>query len=113
VFVKGGKLVYAYNFLGISPEQRVEADAPSSGTHIVGVEFTKETTGEHHEPHGPLRIFVDDEMVAEGEIRELRRATACAARGCASATTAATRSRATTSRNSSSQAARSSRSSST
>ena len=25
--------------------------------------------GEHHEPHGPLKLFVDDEVVAEDEIR--------------------------------------------
>ena len=69
LFVKDGKLTYAYNFLGIPPEQRIVADAPTSGTHIVGIEFTKERTGEHHEPHGPLKLFVDDEVVAEEEIR--------------------------------------------
>jgi hypothetical protein len=69
LFVKDGKLQYVYNFLGIPPEQRIVADAPTSGTHVVGVEFTKERAGEHHEPHGPLRLYVDDEVVAEDEIR--------------------------------------------
>ncbi len=54
LFVKDGKLTYVYNFLGIPPEQKVVADAPTDGTHIVGVEFTKERMGEHHEPYGPL-----------------------------------------------------------
>ena len=71
LFVKDGKLTYTYNFLGIPPEQRIVADAPTSGTHIVGIEFTKERTGEHHEPHGPLKLFVDDEVVAEDEIRTI------------------------------------------
>jgi hypothetical protein len=50
-------------------EREIVADAPTSGTHVVGVEFTKERAGEHHEPHGPLKLYVDDEVVAEDEIR--------------------------------------------
>ena len=69
LFVKDGKLVYAYNFLGIPPEQQIVTDAPSSGTHVVGVEFTKERMGDYHEPHGPLKLYVGDEVAAEGEIR--------------------------------------------
>jgi hypothetical protein len=60
LFVKDGKLTYVYKFLGIPPEQRLVSDAPTSGTHIVGVEFTKQAMGEHHEPHGPLKLYVDD-----------------------------------------------------
>jgi arylsulfatase A-like enzyme len=71
LFVKDGKLQYVYNFLGIPPEQTIVADAPTSGTHIIGVEFAKERTGEHHEPHGPLRLYIDDELVAEDEIRTI------------------------------------------
>jgi arylsulfatase A-like enzyme len=71
LFVRDGKLHYVYNFLGIPPEQEIVADAPTSGTHVVGVEFAKERAGEHHEPHGPLKLHVDDEVVAEGEIRTI------------------------------------------
>ena len=71
LFVKDGKLLFTYNFLGIPPEQRIEADIPSPGKHVVGVEFTKERMGEHHEGHGPLELHVDDEVVAEGEIRTI------------------------------------------
>jgi hypothetical protein len=42
LFVKNGKLVFTYNFLGIPPEQRLVCDAPKSGTHIVGVDFAKQ-----------------------------------------------------------------------
>jgi hypothetical protein len=69
LFVKDAKLQYVYNFLGIPPEQKVVADAPTSGTHVIGVEFTKERAGEHREPHGPLRLYVDEQVVAEAEIR--------------------------------------------
>jgi hypothetical protein len=71
LFVKDGKLTYVYNFLGIPPEQRLVADAPTSGTHVVGAEFTKERAGEHHEPHGPLKLHVDDQVVAEDEMRTI------------------------------------------
>ena len=63
LFVHEGQLVYAYNFLGIPPEVRVTGAAPTSGRHVVGVEFTKERMGEHrcgvharhHRPSPPRR----------------------------------------------------------
>jgi arylsulfatase A-like enzyme len=71
LFVKDGKLTYVYNFLGIPPEQRIVADAPISGTHVVGIEFTKERMGEHHEAYGPLKIHVDGQVVASEQIRTM------------------------------------------
>jgi arylsulfatase len=71
LFVKGGTLTYAYNFLGIPPEQRISAPAPRSGRHIVGVEFTKERTGEHYEIIGTAKLHIDDTVVAEQEIRTI------------------------------------------
>ena len=53
LIVKDNRLSYIYNFLGIPPEKVISASAPTSGSHIVGVEFTKERVGEHHEPIGP------------------------------------------------------------
>jgi len=69
LFVKDGAVTYAYNFLGIPPENRVSAPAPTSGRHIIGVDFAKERTGEYREGIGPLRLWIDDQMVAEQEIR--------------------------------------------
>jgi arylsulfatase len=71
LFVKDGSLHYVYNFIGIPPEQRISAPAPNSGRHIVGVEFTKERQGERRESHGPLKLHIDDEVVAEEEIRTM------------------------------------------
>jgi arylsulfatase A-like enzyme len=71
LFVKDGKLTYAYNFLGVPPEQRLSADAPTSGTHIVGVDFRKERMGDNHEPIGTMKLYVDDEVVGEGEFRTI------------------------------------------
>jgi hypothetical protein len=36
MFVKGGKLFFVYNFLGISPEQRLTCDAPALGKQSSG-----------------------------------------------------------------------------
>jgi hypothetical protein len=45
MFVKGGKLVFVYNFFGIPPEQRVSCPEPELGKHVVAVEFVKEKIG--------------------------------------------------------------------
>jgi hypothetical protein len=67
----GGFTHSVYNFLGIPPEQSLVSEAPTSGTHVVGVEFTKERAGEYHEPHGPMKLYVDDQVVAEDEMRTI------------------------------------------
>jgi len=69
LYVKDGQLTYVYNFLGIPPENVVQAPAPTSGRHLVGVSFTKEGMGEYREGVGPLALYIDDEQVAEMRIR--------------------------------------------
>ncbi|WP_273028411.1 arylsulfatase [Massilia timonae] len=71
LYVKNGKLIYVYNFLGIPPEQRLVGDAPRSGKHVVGVEFIKERMGEYKESYGPARLYVDERIVAEAPIRTM------------------------------------------
>ncbi|QDP97251.1 arylsulfatase [Microlunatus elymi] len=69
LFIKDGQLSYAYNFLGIPPEDRISAPVPTSGRHILGVEFVKEGTGQFREGTGPLRLYIDDQQVGEQQIR--------------------------------------------
>jgi arylsulfatase len=69
LFVKDGRLTYAFNFLGIPPEQRITAPAPRSGRHIVGVDFTKEGMDEHHQPRGTAKLYIDEGVVAEGKLQ--------------------------------------------
>ena len=71
VYVKDGKLHYTYNFLGIPPEQKLVGDAPTSGRHLVGVEFSKERAGEHGESYGPATLYVDETAIDGGEIRTM------------------------------------------
>jgi arylsulfatase len=71
LFVHQGKVHYLYNFLGIPPVQELIGDAPTDGRHIVGVDFTKERMGQYHESYGPATLYVDDQIVAQAEIRTM------------------------------------------
>jgi arylsulfatase len=69
LFLKDQKLWYVYNFLGIPPEQQFVSGKLDVGRHVLGMEFTKERTGEHGEAHGTTTLHVDGEAVAEGPMR--------------------------------------------
>jgi arylsulfatase len=66
LFVKDHRLWYAYNFLGIPPEQQVTSpDEITVGPHVLGAEFAKESVGEHGEAIGTVTLYVDDVAVAK------------------------------------------------
>jgi hypothetical protein len=69
LFLKDRRLHYVYNFLGIPPEQDFASEPIGPGRHVLGMEFEKESRGEHGEWHGTTRLYVDDEVVAEGPMR--------------------------------------------
>jgi hypothetical protein len=71
LFIKDNRLHYVYNFLGIGEEQRFSSDELEPGARVFGVEFTKEGKGEHGEPTGTTKLYVDDDVVAEGPMRAL------------------------------------------
>jgi len=68
LFVKNGKLAYVFNYLGIPPETKFEAEAPKSGKHIIGFEFIKEKMDETRQAHGKGKLYIDDKVVAEGDL---------------------------------------------
>jgi hypothetical protein len=59
------------NFLGVPPEQRLTSAAPPLGKHIVGVEFAKESQGEHGESHGTMKLSVDYKAITEAPFRTI------------------------------------------
>jgi arylsulfatase len=70
LFVADRKLHYVYNFLGIPPEQTLVASAPlAAGRHVLGMSFDKKTVGDYGEAHGTARLYVDEAVVAEDEVR--------------------------------------------
>jgi arylsulfatase len=70
LFIKDRKLWYVYNFLGIPPEQQlISSREITTGKHTFGMEFVKESTGEHGETLGKARLYIDEEQVAEAPLR--------------------------------------------
>ncbi len=69
LFIKDHKLYYVYNFLGIKPEQQLVSAAIKPGKYTVGMEFTKEKTGEHGESIGTAKLYINDKVVASGPMR--------------------------------------------
>ena len=69
LFLKDNRLTYVYNFLGIPPEQTFTSGELTSGPHTLGVEFVRESAGEHGESVGTATLYVDDEAVASGPMR--------------------------------------------
>jgi len=69
MFLKDGQLTFVYNFLGIPPEQKLSSPAPTSGRHVVGVEFKKASIGTNHEAIGAMTLYVDDKAVGSRDFR--------------------------------------------
>jgi arylsulfatase len=69
LFIKDHKLYYVYNFLGIKPEQTFSSKALKPGKYTFGVEFTKDSTGKYGESIGTLKLYVNDQVVAQGSMR--------------------------------------------
>ncbi|WP_374461159.1 arylsulfatase [Microbacterium sp.] len=69
LYIKDGRLTYCYNFLGVPPLYLISAPIALTGRHVLGVEFTKQSMGEHREGLGPLALYIDDQKVAEEQIR--------------------------------------------
>ena len=69
LFIADQKLVYVYNFLGISPEQTFISPELKPGKYTLGVEFTRERAGPNHESIGKTKLYVNDKVVAEGAMR--------------------------------------------
>lgn len=70
LFIKDQKLYYSYNFLGIKPEQVLASSQKlSPGKYTLGLEFTKDRVGEFGETYGTAKLYINENVVAEKEIR--------------------------------------------
>jgi arylsulfatase len=68
LFIKNKKLYYVYNFLGIT-EQKFASPEFQAGKHTLGMEFIRESGGEYGESVGKLKLYVDDKVVTEGDMK--------------------------------------------
>ena len=69
LFIKDHKLHYVYNFLGIKPEQTFVSPELKPGKLTLGMEFIREGAGEHGESIGTTKLYIGDQVVAEGPMR--------------------------------------------
>ncbi len=69
LFIKDRKLCYVYNFLGIKPEQKFVSRALAPGKYTLGMEFIRQKVGEHGESLGRTTLYVNEEVVDEGDMK--------------------------------------------
>jgi len=69
LFIKGGKLFYVYNFLGMEETKFVSSQPVPKGKVTLGVEFTKENENPRGCANGTLKMFINDKVVAQGPLR--------------------------------------------
>ncbi|WP_315789849.1 arylsulfatase [Fischerella sp. JS2] len=70
LFIKNRKLYYVYNFLGIKPEQQfISPQELSPGRYTLGMEFTREGAGQYQESLGKTKLYINDQVVAEGSMK--------------------------------------------
>ena len=69
LFLKGGKLCYVYNFLGMEEQKIISSEGIATGSLVLGAEFNKEGEEPKGVAHGTLRIYINDQVVGEGKIR--------------------------------------------
>jgi arylsulfatase len=69
LYMKDRKLHYAYNFLGIKPEQKFVSGELEPGKYTLGMEFIREKAGERGESIGTTTLYVNDQVAAQGEMK--------------------------------------------
>ncbi|MFO0993331.1 MAG: arylsulfatase [Hyphomicrobiales bacterium] len=70
LFIKDHKLYYVYNFLGIKPEQQfVSSIDLKPGKYTLGMEFNRTGAGPHNESLGTTKLYINDQVVAEGPMK--------------------------------------------
>ncbi|MBL8575660.1 MAG: arylsulfatase [Mesorhizobium sp.] len=70
LFIKDRKLHYVYNFLGIKPEQKfVSKTELKPGKYTLGMEFIRDSAGEHGESLGKATLYVNEKIEAQGNMK--------------------------------------------
>ena len=69
LFIKDGNLYYTYTFLGITEQKFVSKDKIPTGKHSIGMEFIRDSAGKYGESFGKTKLYIDNKVVAEGEMK--------------------------------------------
>jgi arylsulfatase len=62
-------LVPVNSFIGVLPEQQLVSAGVTTGKHVFGMEFVKESVGDHKEAQGRALLYIDEAVVDEGSLR--------------------------------------------
>ena len=68
-FIKDGKLWYVYNFLGMEEQRFESSETVPTGRVILGAEFSKMRENPKGVANGKIRLYINDQVVAEGNMR--------------------------------------------
>ncbi|MEN6370539.1 MAG: arylsulfatase [Armatimonadota bacterium] len=69
LFVKSGRLYYIYNFLGIESYKLVSDRQIPTGKVFLGIEFSKENENPKGVANGIGKLYINDDVAAEGQMR--------------------------------------------
>lgn len=69
LFVKDHKLWYVYNFLGMQQLEFVSSSEVPTGKVVLGAEFSKEGEEPRGVANGTLRVYINEDSVAEGHLK--------------------------------------------
>jgi arylsulfatase len=69
LFIKDQKVHYVYNFLGIKPEQQLASNGLKPGKYTLGMEFVREKAGKYGESLGKAKLYVNEKVVAQGDMK--------------------------------------------
>ncbi|MFN8519854.1 MAG: arylsulfatase [Chloroflexota bacterium] len=67
LYIKDGKLKYAYNFAGMFAQEVVSSSDVPTGQHVLSAAFVRE--GSDMPTHGTVTLYVDDQAVGSAEIK--------------------------------------------
>jgi len=67
LYIKGGKLKYAYSFVGIFEQLIESTESVPTGKAILSASFERE--GQDMPAHGKLTLYINDKAVGSGEIK--------------------------------------------
>lgn len=69
LYIKDATVIYVQNFLGLTPLQVLRAPLPPAGRHLIGVDFAKESLGDHNETIGTATLYMDETAVTTMPMR--------------------------------------------
>jgi len=69
LFLRDDRIVFVFDVPGIAPANRLTCAIPPFGTHVVGVEFTRQPRDDRGDARGSVRLSVDGRAMCGAPLR--------------------------------------------